>query len=90
MVKRPQTQVASPSKPSILLLGKKRKYMPIKDETPSLEEVMTVMDSALKIRSTLSLSLKGELVRLLKEFEDVFAYGLEKMLGIDPKWQFTS
>ena len=35
VVERPQMQVAFPSKPSNLSPGNKRKYMSVKDETPS-------------------------------------------------------
>ena len=80
--------------------------MPIKDETASSEEVMTIMgttlerpesvevpediclddarpERTLKIGYALNLELKNGLVRLLKEFEDVFAYSVEDMSGIE-------
>lgn len=62
--------------------------MPVKDELTSSNEVMTIMGVALeplkpvdnariertlKIGSTLTPDIKNGLVRLLKEFKDVFA-----------------
>ena len=41
-------------------------------------------ERTLKVGSVLDSRLKNELVELLKEFEDVFAYNVEEMLGIDP------
>ena len=38
----------------------------------------------LKVGSVLDPTLKDELVGLLKEFEDFFAYNVEEMSGIDP------
>ena len=40
MVERPQTQAFPASKPSNLLPSKKRKYMSIKEEAPSSEQVI--------------------------------------------------
>ena len=42
-------------------------------------------ERTLKIGSALAPDLKNELLRLLKEFEDVFAYSVEEMSGIVPK-----
>ena len=42
-------------------------------------------ERTLKVRSVLDPKIKDELIKLLKEFEDVFAYIVEEMSGIDPK-----
>ena len=41
-------------------------------------------ERTLKVRSVLDPKVKDELVGLLKEFEDVFAYNVEEISGIDP------
>lgn len=40
-------------------------------------------DRTLKIGSVLNSEIKDALIKLLREFEDVFAYTVEEMLGID-------
>ena len=39
----------------------------------------------LKVGSVLDSRIKDELVKLLKEFEDVLAYTIKEMSGIDPE-----
>ena len=39
----------------------------------------------LKVGSVLDPKIKDDLIKLLKELEDVFAYAVEEMLGNDPK-----
>lgn len=45
---------------------------------------MKLVEITLKNGSSLSLELRGILIDLLKEFQDVFACSVEEMSGIDP------
>ena len=68
-----------------LLIDKedKAKIKPIQNETIKINLGILESPKEVKIGSTLSLQEQEELIELLKEFSEVFAWSYEDMFGID-------
>uniref|UniRef100_A0A2N9IAW3 Reverse transcriptase domain-containing protein n=1 Tax=Fagus sylvatica TaxID=28930 RepID=A0A2N9IAW3_FAGSY len=74
------------------LLEQKMKRKEQREDAPKyIEELETInlsddpnVELSISIRSSLSLSEKAQLIPLLKEYRDVFAWQYEEMLGLEP------
>ena len=82
-VNKTQARAPQMSKPFVLFPGKKRNCMAIKEEKASSVEAPVKIcvdergpERTLKVGSVLNPKIKDELAKLLKEFEDIFAYAL--------------